>query len=134
MRKGASLEKAVNKLFKHYRQKGAFCQQCNPRTLSDGTVVGKHGFDFFVFHANVLSAFDAKECQGSRWNLSNAKTHQVDALLSISKNGGDGFFMVWFLKEKKLIKYTAEYILNCNKKSLAPSDGTQIKLDFLGVL
>jgi len=134
MRKGASLERSVTKLFEHYKQKGIYCQQCHPRTLPDGKVVGKHGFDFFVLHDRLLTAFDAKECVGDRWSLKNAKTHQTDALLSISRNGGDGFYMVWFFKYKQLIKFPAEYVLNCGKKSLTPSDGEQIKLDFLGVL
>ncbi|MGL6202577.1 MAG: Holliday junction resolvase RecU [Lachnospiraceae bacterium] len=134
--RGKSLEKAVKKLFESYASRGIHCQQNQPEKLHDGTIVNRHGFDFQVFYDGKFLAFDAKECQTGRWNLSNAKIHQIKALVDVHNNGGMAFFMVYFTGIKKLIKFPAVQVqksLSEGKKSLSSSDGEVINLNFLGI-
>jgi penicillin-binding protein-related factor A (putative recombinase) len=128
MRKGAELEKSVIKLFPHYEQRGVFCLQIHPRRLHDGKNVEKAPFDFLMYHKEKLTCFDAKQCQKDRWP--GAPSHQIRALLDVKRNGGDGFFLVWFIAAGRLVRFTPEQAM----KSCAPDDGERVSIDVLGIL
>jgi penicillin-binding protein-related factor A (putative recombinase) len=134
--RGKSLERAIKKLFESYESRGIHCQQNFPEQLSDGTKIHRHGFDFQILYQNKFYAFDAKECALSAWPLDKAKPHQLKALLDVSANGGDSFFLVLFTKTNTLIKFTAKKvqtsIINGEKK-LHPEQGEKTTINILGV-
>ena len=130
--RGKQLERAVRELFKRYAQLGIHCHQNFPRTLTNGTIVEKHGYDFEILYKGVLYAFDAKMCEQASWSLQNAKVHQIKALFDVTRNGGDGFFLVFFTRTKQLVQFHVP--LPNDKKSLRPDDGVILSgLDFLNV-
>ena len=134
--RGKNLESAVKKLFESYESRGIHCQQNFPEQLSNGTKIHRHGFDFQVLYQGKFYAFDAKECALPAWPLDKAKPHQVKALLDVSSNGGEAFFLVYFTKSKELVKFYVEKvqsaIINGNKK-IFPSDGEATTINFLGI-
>jgi penicillin-binding protein-related factor A (putative recombinase) len=136
--KGKDLEKTILELFKHYEEKDIFCLRIHEHRVASGMVVEKSPFDFLVYHDNIIYGFDTKECSGKTINIkTNMKLHQLEAMLQIDKNGGEGFFLVYFYLTKQLIKYDCKVVLQVmkeNSKSLSPDDGEEVKLDFLGVL
>lgn len=132
--RGRSLERAVRRLFKSYESMGIHCQKNSPEQLYDGTLVRKHGFDFQIFYQGKFYAFDAKECAAPKWPLEKAKPHQLNALLIVRKNHGYGFFLVYFTKQKKLVRFDAEVVRKAiadKRHSLAPEDGVETRLDIL---
>jgi penicillin-binding protein-related factor A (putative recombinase) len=134
--KGKMLEKAIRKLFMSYESRGIHCQQNHPDQLHDGTLVKKHGFDFQMLYQSKFYAFDAKECALPAWPLDKAKPHQLKALLDVERNGGEGFFLVYFTKMKKLIKFSAKKVQNAiiNKShKLSPEDGESTTINILGI-
>ena len=134
--KGKTLEKAIRKLFASYESRGIHCQQNHPEQLHDGTLIKKHGFDFQIFYQGKFYAFDAKECALPAWPLDKAKPHQLKALLDIEQQGGEGFFLVYFTKNKKLVKFNAkivqESIINKNSK-IFPESGEVTTINILGI-
>lgn len=134
--RGRNLEAAVKKLFESYESRGIHCQQNHPEQLHDGTLVKRHGFDFQIFYMGKFYAFDAKECALPAWPLDKAKPHQVKALFDVANNGGEAFFLVYFTKQKELIKYDVKIIQTAlidNRKKLFPSDGKKTTINILGV-
>lgn len=134
--RGKSLEKAIKELFKSYESRGIHCQQNHPEQLHDGTLVKHHGFDFQIFYNGKFYAFDAKECATSSWPLDKAKPHQLKALLDVVNNGGEGFFLVYFTKEKVLTKFGAKFIQNAimlNQKKVFPLEGEPTNINLLGI-
>lgn len=134
--RGKSLEYAIKKLFESYESRGIHCQQNHPEQLHDGTLVKRHGFDFQIFYDSKFYAFDAKECALAAWPLDKAKPHQVKALLDVANNGGDAFFLVYFAKTGRLIKFDVkkvqQSIINGLKK-IAPGDGSETTINILGI-
>lgn len=128
MRKGALLEQKILKLFARYRERKAFCLQIHPRRLHDGRNVEKAPFDFLIFHNSKLTAFDAKMCEGTRWP--GAPSHQIRALMDVRENGGDGFFLVWFVLAGKLARFEPEQASSSRK----PEEGRPVSIDLLKLL
>ena len=134
--RGKNLERAIKKLFESYESRGIHCQQNHPEQLHDGTLVKRHGFDFQILYNGKFYAFDAKECGLSAWPLDKAKIHQMKALFDIYNNGGEAFFLVYFTKEKKLVKFHVQIVklaIEANQKKLSPLVGQPTSIDILGI-
>lgn len=132
--RGKNLERAIRKLFESYAGRGVHCQQNHPEQLFDGTITRRHGFDFQIFYRGRFLAFDAKECAAARWPLDKAKLHQLKALLDIEANGGEGFFLVYFAREHRLVKFAAAAVQNAlsdGRASLASDDGETTTINLL---
>ena len=138
MTKGKDLELTILHLFKRYQAMNIFCIRLNERKISTGQIVEKSPFDFLVYHDGIVYGFDAKECHDNYINIKgNLKLHQIEAMFQIEANQGHGFFLVYFFNFQKLIKFPAKEVFAAMQKeikSLRPEDGTETKLDFLGVL
>lgn len=134
--RGKGLERAIRKLFESYESRGIHCQQNHPEQLHDGTLVGRHGFDFQILHRGKFFAFDAKECALNTWPINKAKLHQLKALLEVHKNFGEAFFLVYFTTLKKLVKFPAVTVQNAmtdGMTSLPPERGIETTLDILNI-
>lgn len=134
--RGKSLEKAVKRLFESYESRGIHCQQNHPEQLHDGTLVKRHGFDFQILYNGKFYAFDAKECGLSAWPLDKAKPHQVKALLDVANNGGEAFFLVYFTKNKELIKFDIKIVQTAiikGEKKISPCEGEKTTINILGI-
>lgn len=134
--RGRGLEHAVKELFKQYEKLGIHCQQNHPEQLHDGTLVRKHGFDFQIFHNGTFYAFDCKECAPKNWPLDKAKPHQLKALLDVEKQGGQGFFLVYFKQSGQLVKFSARMIqcqLEMGHKTVSPEMGEATSMNLLGI-
>jgi len=134
---GAALEKTVMVIFKHYEQRNIHCQQNFPEQLITGQKVRKHGFDFQILYQGKFIAFDAKHCNGPLFYLSNCKAHQIKAMHDIEKNGGEGFFLVYYAEKSKLNKVPVNHIMDClekNYKSIMYNEEFDTKIDILGIL
>ena len=134
--RGKGLERAIRKLFESYESRGIHCQQNHPEQLHDGTLVGRHGFDFQILYRGQFYAFDAKECATKSWPLDKAKLHQLKALLDVHNNGGVAFFLVHFSGLKKLVKFpavTVQCAMTEGMTSLPPKRGIETTLDILHI-
>jgi len=134
--RGKGLEHAVRELFKQYEKLGIHCQQNHPEILPDGTYARGHGFDFQMLYKGTFYAFDCKECNIAKWPLDKAKMHQLKALLDVEKQGGQGFFLVYFKQSGQLVKFHAgliQHVLSMNNKSVSPELGEATTINLLGV-
>ena len=58
--------------------------------------------------------------------MSNAKMSQLNTLLVCRKNGAQAYFLVWFRKYNKIVRFNAEQIkqkLSDGIKSVSPEEG-----------
>ena len=131
MKRGSPLEKEVKRLLFRYDQMGIPTMVYQPIRTHDGRYIGKHGYDFSVYHKGVLWAFDAKMCARPRWDLRNAKMHQQNELMKVKKHGGKGFFLVKFPDDLRIIDVEETMV---DAKSLTVEAGIHTEIDFLGVL
>ena len=127
MRRGFEFEILLNRLIQNLNAAGIHAHKNYARRTSSGIYLDGEPFDFEVFHNGVFTTFDAKECAGERWSLKNAKPHQIKNLLACAKNGARAYFLVWFRKLDKIVRFDATQVneaLANGKKSLSPDDGT----------
>lgn len=136
MRKGGSLELAIERLFEGYKDKGIHCQQNYPKMLQDGTFAKAHGFDFQIFYQGKFIVFDAKECGGERIAVSNFKMHQIKAMYDVVQQGGEGFFLVYFYGSKKLRKFPVAKLIPMMEegaRAFSADDMEETDIDLIGV-
>ena len=132
---GQALEKAINNQFKGYRNQGIYCENYYPERGPQGQFIGRHDFDFGIFHNSKFYAFDAKESQSEKWKLQNAKEHQINGLKRVKDQGGIAFFLVLFFPNNKLVSMDVDNIIEIKKdRSYATwEDGEEISIDIIGV-
>ena len=132
--RGKALEKTIQELFKHYHSKGIFCMRVHEAPHH----AEKAPFDFLVYHKSILYVFDTKECNADSINIKgNLKLHQIDAMANVWKNGGVGFFMIYFKQHQKLAKIDVKQVLDLiakGDKSIHVDNCKEVKIDFLGEL
>lgn len=117
-------------VFARYQAEGIHCQRNQPPRLHDGTIIGRHGFDFQALYQGKFYAFDAKECAGATWRPDARQIHQEIALSQVVANGGFGFFLVYFVNRRILVKFHCPLA----GRTFAPCDGEQTTIDVLGAL
>lgn len=126
MRRGNKFEAQINKVVEYVLSQGYEAHKNYANRTVDGTYIKGEPFDFEIFIKGLWLCFDAKECHSKRWQLTNAKPEQVYHLLRCKKAGFDAFFYVYFVEDKKLVKFDAEYINNLiikKYKSVSADDG-----------
>jgi len=126
MRRGFYLENELNRVMTWLNSAGIHAHKNHPRRTESGVWIEGEPFDYEVFSDGTLYCFDAKECAGSRWSLSNAKLGQLNNLMMCARHGAEAFFLVLFTEVRKLKRYDAEQVraaLADGKKSLTMEEG-----------
>lgn len=126
--RGKQLEKQIDQLINYIDSLGYHGHKNHPKRLNNGQYIEGEPFDYEIFLPKYKCCFDAKECNFDRWSLDNAKPHQIDYLKKCKNAGLDSFFLVYFFKAKKLIKFDVDLIIEClknNVHSLKVNDGQE---------
>lgn len=126
MRRGFEFEAELNRVSKYLNANGIHMHKNHARRTEQGIYLEGEPFDYEVISGGVIHCFDAKECVGRRWNLSNAKLSQLNNLLVCQKNGAQAYFLVWYRSENKIVRFDAEVVkqkLAEGQKSLIPEEG-----------
>lgn len=122
MRKGAHLEQEIDRVLKYLDAQGIHGHKNHAKRTQDGTYIAGEPFDFEVFSPSRVWTFDAKECEADAWPLSKAKLSQVNNLVRTG-----GFFLVWFVRLRKLIRFDATVIKEKLgvQGAITPSEGVE---------
>lgn len=126
MRRGHEFEAELNRVSKYLNANGIHMHKNHARRTEQGVYLEGEPFDYEVISGGVIHCFDAKECSGTRWNLSNAKLNQLNNLLVCQKNGAQAYFLVWYRNVNKIIRFDVDLVkqkLAEGKKSLIPEEG-----------
>ena len=124
MRRGHILEKEINKFLKYLDSVGIHGHKNNPDRTLDGTFIKGEPFDYEIICKGKVIVFDVKECNADKWRMQEKDLRQANNLVKCRNEGADAFFLVYFYRFKKLIKYDVEIAIG--KKALAPSEGSQL--------
>lgn len=128
MRRGHEFEAELNRVSKYLNANGIHMHKNHAHRTEQGIYLEGEPFDYEVISGGVIHCFDAKECAGKRWNLSNAKLSQLNNLLVCRKNGAQAYFLVWYRNENAVIRFDAELVrqkLADGQKSLTKEEGKQ---------
>ena len=128
MRRGYEFEGELNRVSKYLNANGIHMHKNHARRTEQGIYLEGEPFDYEVISGGVIHCFDAKECAGKRWNLSNAKLSQLNNLLVCQKNGAQAYFLVWYRNENAIIRFDAELVrqkLAEGQKSLTSEEGVK---------
>lgn len=126
MRRGFYLENELNRVMTWLNSAGIHAHKNHARRTEAGIWIEGEPFDYEVFCEGALYCFDAKECAGRRWNLSNAKPAQLNNLLMCARHGARAFFLVLFVETRKIRRFDAEMVraaLAGGKRSLTAEEG-----------
>lgn len=126
MRRGYEFENELNRVSKFLNATGVHMHKNYAHRTENGTYLEGEPFDYEVFTHGTVHCFDAKECAASSWNLKNAKINQVNSLCMCQNNGAQAYFLVWFKKINKVIRFNADIVKSAlinGKKSLKPEEG-----------
>ena len=128
MRRGHEFETELNRVSKYLNANGIHMHKNHARRTEQGIYLEGEPFDYEVISGGVIHCFDAKECSGTRWNLSNAKLSQLNNLLVCQKNGAQAYFLVWYRNENAVIRFDVDLVrqkLADGQKSLTKEEGKQ---------
>ena len=128
MRRGHEFEAELNRVSKYLNANGIHMHKNHAHRTEQGIYLEGEPFDYEVISGGVIHCFDAKECAGKRWNLSNAKLNQLNNLLVCRKNGAQAYFLVWYRNENAVIRFDAELVrqkLADGQKSLTKEEGKE---------
>ncbi|MBQ6664901.1 MAG: Holliday junction resolvase RecU [Synergistaceae bacterium] len=128
MRRGYEFEAELSRLSKYLNAQGIHMHKNHAKRTEQGIYLEGEPFDYEVISGGVIHCFDAKECAGRRWSLSNAKLSQLNNLLVCHKNGAQAYFLVWYRNDDAIIRFDAELVrqkLVEGQKSLTPEEGEQ---------
>lgn len=126
MRRGYEFENELNRVSKYLNAQGVHMHKNHARRTEQGIYLEGEPFDYEVINKGTLHCFDAKECTGDRWDLKNAKLNQLNNLLVCRKNGAQAYFLVWFRKLNRIVRFDAEVVrraLTDGRKSMKPEEG-----------
>ncbi len=126
MRRGFEFENELNRVSKYLNANGTHMHKNHARRTEQGIYLEGEPFDYEVLTKGTLHCFDAKECSGDRWDLKNAKLSQLNNLLVCRKNGAQAYFLVWFRKGNRIVRFDAELVkqaLMKGRKSMKPEEG-----------
>ena len=124
-RRGHGFEIQLERLGEYLASIGIHMHKNHARRALDGTFIEGEPFDYEIIRDGKIHCFDAKECEGKRWSLKNAKLRQVHELLVCAKNGAEAYFLVLF-KPDRVVRFDAELVraaIEAGKKSLGPEEG-----------
>ena len=125
MKKGSHLENEMDRVLKFLDMRGIHGHKNHPKRTNDGTYIEGEPFDYEVFSPSGMWCFDTKECEADAWPLSKAKLSQVNSLMQCARAGCEAFFLVWFVKSRRLIRFDAVLVADSlgKKGSLTPDEG-----------
>lgn len=127
MRRGFEFEIQLERLATYLNTIGVHMHKNHARRTNEGVYIEGEPFDYEILCDGKLHCFDAKECEGKRWSLKNAKPQQLNNLLICAKNGAEAYFLVLF-KPDRIVRFNADLVqkaLSKGGKSLGPEDGTK---------
>lgn len=125
-RRGHNLEIQIGRLFSFLNERGVHAHKNHARRTVDGLYLEGEPFDYEIF-VSPPHVFDAKECQGNCWSLSNAKPTQIKHLLNCRNHGAEAYFLVLF-GGKDLRRFDAEFVRDAianGRKSLEKFEGKE---------
>ena len=128
MRRGHEFEAELNRVSKYLNANGIHMHKNHAHRTEQGIYLEGEPFDYEVISGGVIHCFDAKECAGKRWNLSNAKLSQLNNMLVCRENGAQAYFLVWYRNENAIIRFDAELVrqkLVDGQKSLSSEEGVK---------
>lgn len=128
MRRGHEFEAELNRVSKYLNANGIHMHKNHAHRTEQGIYLEGEPFDYEVISGGVIHCFDAKECAGKRWNLSNAKLSQLNNMLVCRENGAQAYFLVWYRNENAIIRFDAELVrqkLVDGQKSLTSEEGVK---------
>jgi len=108
--RGHYLETEIERVLRFLGNMGVHGHKNHARRTAEGAYLEGEPFDYEVLSDGVLHCFDAKECSGDKWSLKNAKLSQVDNLLKCAAHGAEAFFLVYFKKVRKLVRFDAQFV------------------------
>lgn len=124
-----ALEGWVDRQIRIIQHHGYHGHKNHPKRTFDGKYIAGEPFDYEIFTPKVKWCFDAKECAGNHWNLSNAKPGQVNALKQCKNAGLDAFFLVYFRPTGRLIRFDVDTVLECEQSYLAEEEGVKFDIN-----
>ena len=128
MRRGHEFEAELNRVSKYLNANGIHMHKNHAHRTEQCIYLEGEPFDYEVISGGVIHCFDAKECAGKRWNLSNAKLSQLNNMLVCRENGAQAYFLVWYRNENAIIRFDAELVrqkLVDGQKSLTSEEGVK---------
>lgn len=128
------LESQIDKVVKHIDKLGYHAHKNHPQRSLDGVFISGEPYDYDIFLPNYKACFDAKMCESAKWHLKDKDIKQANILKKCKKAGMDAFFLVYFVKDKKLLKFDVDIIIEQLQTSKSISQDLGIKWEIERVL
>lgn len=127
-----AFESEINKLVKYINNIGYFSTKLHPNRNHVGKYIAGEPFDYIILLPDYKACFDAKQMSGDRWNFEDKDIMQADNLKKCKNTGIDAFFLVYFIKKKRMVKFDVDVFietLGAGRKSLKFIDGEEWKIN-----
>ena len=123
-----SFESQINKLIKYIFDIGYFGTKLHPNRNHTGQYIEGEPFDYMIVLPNYKACFDAKMCEGLKWQFKPKDIKQAENLKHCKNAGMDAFFLVYFSDYKRMVKYDVDLFLSVlaeGRKHLKITEGEE---------
>lgn len=123
-------ESQINKLIDYINKTGYHAHKNHPQRLHDGKYIGGEPYDYEIMLPDYKACFDAKGIHQDIWKFEPKDIKQADHLKHCKNAGIDSFFLVYFYKFKKMVKFDVDIFLGAlaeGRKNLKADEGTEWK-------
>lgn len=119
-------EYQLNKLCDYINSIGYHAHKNHPERLNSGKYIKGEPYDYEIFLPGYKACFDAKQTHGDRWDIEEKDIKQAENLKHCKNSGMDAFFLVYYIKIKKIKKIDVDVFIKTlqeGRKSIRATEG-----------
>lgn len=111
------LEYQIDKLIEKIDKLGFHAHKNNPHRNHEGQYLKGEAYDYDLFLPNYKACFDAKMSEKEYYTILEKDIKQLNNLKKCKASGMDSFFLIYFKKLNKLLKFDVDIIISQLKES-----------------
>ncbi len=126
------LEIQIDKIIKHINENElGFGWKNHPNRTFTGQYKEGETFDYTIFTKTKKMVFDAKETDKNKWQVLDKDKKQAINLLKCQKIGVNAFFLIFYIKDKKLVKININDFFSIlpHRKYIMQSDCKEVDIN-----
>lgn len=123
------LESQIDKLIHRIDQMGYHAHKNNAERSHQGNYISGEAYDYDMFLPGYIACFDAKSTSKQGYSIVDKDIKQINYLKKCKKSGADAFFLIYFSKTKKLLKFDVDILIKILEKTKTIHEEHGVKWD-----
>ena len=105
-------ENQIDKLIKKIDELGYHAHKNTATRSHFGNYIEGESYDYDMFLNGYIACFDAKSTSKNTYSIVKKDIKQINILKKCKRAGVDAFFVIYFSKDKKILKYDVDVLID----------------------